>query len=199
MAEASSRSRPIPASDKTVIPDATGDPPRSVSSTRTPAGKPSGSTTTSHTPPPRRYADTTGTRRPASGCRGLVSSTSAGSWPKPRSLSPTLRAPPAWTKARSRPGPPGTDGAAPPWSPTPSLPSPQHSNAACTPSATHLAISSSYPSPGPDLLRLLRLPILPQPRRDGGHVLHWSTWRRHHQQRARACHLHWHAYADTTP
>jgi SRSO17 transposase len=50
-----------------------------------------------------------------------------------------------------------------------------------------------------ELLRLLRLLILPAPRRDGEHVLHWSTWRRHHQHRARACHQRWHAYADTTP
>jgi hypothetical protein len=57
-----------------------------VSSTRTAAGKPSGSITTSHTPPLRRYADITGTRWPASGCRGFVSSTSPGSRSKPRSV-----------------------------------------------------------------------------------------------------------------
>ena len=86
------RSRLIPATDKIVVPVAATPaihqdrchPPGTA------AGKPSGSTTTSHTPPPRRYADTTGTRRPANGCRGFVSSTSAGSRSKPRSLSPTL-------------------------------------------------------------------------------------------------------------
>ena len=84
---ASSRSRRIPATDKIVIPAAAGQrPPRSVSSTRTGAGNPSGSITISHTPPLRRYAEITGTRRPASGCRGFVSSTSAGSQSKPRSV-----------------------------------------------------------------------------------------------------------------
>ncbi|MCY0924578.1 IS701 family transposase, partial [Streptomyces sp. H27-G5] len=51
----------------------------------------------------------------------------------------------------------------------------------------------------PELLRLLRLLILPAPRRDTEHVLRWSAWRRRHQHRARQCHLKWHAYADTTP
>ena len=50
-----------------------------------------------------------------------------------------------------------------------------------------------------ELLRLLRLLILPTPRRDAGHILHWSTWRRRHQHRARQAHQRWHAYADTTP
>lgn len=50
-----------------------------------------------------------------------------------------------------------------------------------------------------ELLRLLRLLILPAPRRDAEHLLHWSAWRRHHQYRARACHLRWHAYADAAP
>jgi hypothetical protein len=86
-AAASSRSRRIPATDKIVVPVAAGQgPPRSVSPTRTGAGNPSGSITISHMPPLRRYADITGTRRPASGCRGFVSSTSAGSRSKPRSV-----------------------------------------------------------------------------------------------------------------
>lgn len=50
-----------------------------------------------------------------------------------------------------------------------------------------------------ELLRLLRLLMLPAPRRDADHILHWSAWRRRHQHRAQACHLRWHAYADTTP
>ncbi|MER6537980.1 hypothetical protein ABT215_30150 [Streptomyces sp900105755] len=47
--------------------------------------------------------------------------------------------------------------------------------------------------------RLLRLLILPTPRRDTDHILHWSTWRRRHQHRARQAHQRWHAYADTAP
>ncbi|WP_455770470.1 IS701 family transposase [Streptomyces cinereoruber] len=50
-----------------------------------------------------------------------------------------------------------------------------------------------------ELLRLLRLLILPAPRRDIGHVLHWSAWRRRHQHRARQAHRRWHTYADTAP
>jgi SRSO17 transposase len=51
----------------------------------------------------------------------------------------------------------------------------------------------------PELLRLLRLLILPPPRRDTEHALRWSLWRRRHQYRARAYHRKWHAYADATP
>lgn len=50
-----------------------------------------------------------------------------------------------------------------------------------------------------ELLRLLRLLILPAPRRDADHVLHWSTWRRRHQHRARQAHQRWHTYADAAP
>jgi SRSO17 transposase len=50
-----------------------------------------------------------------------------------------------------------------------------------------------------ELLRLLRLLILPVPRRDAEQILHWSAWRRRHQHRARQCHLMWHTYADTAP
>jgi len=50
-----------------------------------------------------------------------------------------------------------------------------------------------------ELLRLLRVLILPPPRRDPTHVLWWSAWRRRHQHRARACHRRWHAYADIRP
>jgi hypothetical protein len=38
----------------------------------------------------------------------------------------------------------------------------------------------------PELLRLLRDTVIPPPRRDRTHRLHWSTWRRRHQHRARA-------------
>ncbi|MFK0194236.1 IS701 family transposase [Kitasatospora sp. NPDC090308] len=43
----------------------------------------------------------------------------------------------------------------------------------------------------PELLNLLRAVALPTPRRDLGHVLHRSQWRRRHQHRAAACHRRW--------
>jgi SRSO17 transposase len=49
----------------------------------------------------------------------------------------------------------------------------------------------------PELLRLLRGTVIPPPRRDRAHRLHWSTWRRRHQHRARQAHQRWNAYADT--
>ena len=51
----------------------------------------------------------------------------------------------------------------------------------------------------PELLRLLRDTVIPPPRRDRPHRLHWSTWRRRHQHRARQAHQRWNAYAETTP
>jgi SRSO17 transposase len=51
----------------------------------------------------------------------------------------------------------------------------------------------------PELLRLLRDIVIPPPRRDRAHRLHWSTWRRRHQHRARQAHQRWNAYAETTP
>jgi SRSO17 transposase len=51
----------------------------------------------------------------------------------------------------------------------------------------------------PELLRLLRGTVIPPPRRDRAHRLHWSEWRRRHQYRARQAHQRWHAYAETTP
>ena len=51
----------------------------------------------------------------------------------------------------------------------------------------------------PELLRLLRGTVIPPPRRDRAHRLHWSTWRRRHQHRARQAHQRWNAYAATTP
>jgi hypothetical protein len=50
----------------------------------------------------------------------------------------------------------------------------------------------------PELLRLLRDTVIPPPRRDRPHRLHWSAWRRH-QHRARQAHRRWSAYAETTP
>ena len=49
----------------------------------------------------------------------------------------------------------------------------------------------------PELLRLLRGTVIPQPRRDRAHIRHWSNWRRRHQHRARQAHQRWNAYADT--
>ena len=51
----------------------------------------------------------------------------------------------------------------------------------------------------PELLRLLRDTVIPPPRRERAHRLHWSTWRRRHQHRARQAHQKWNAYADTKP
>jgi SRSO17 transposase len=51
----------------------------------------------------------------------------------------------------------------------------------------------------PELLRLLRDTVIPPPRRDQAHRLHWSTWRRRHQHRARQAHQRWNHYAETTP
>jgi SRSO17 transposase len=41
--------------------------------------------------------------------------------------------------------------------------------------------------------------VIPPPRRDRPHRLHWSAWRRRHQHRARQAHQRWNAYAETTP
>ena len=51
----------------------------------------------------------------------------------------------------------------------------------------------------PELLRLVRDIVIPPPRRDRAHRLHWSAWRRRHQYRARQAHQRWNAYAETTP
>jgi len=50
----------------------------------------------------------------------------------------------------------------------------------------------------PELVRLLRDTVIPPPRRDQAHRLHWSTWRRRHQHRARQARQRWNAYAETT-
>jgi SRSO17 transposase len=42
-----------------------------------------------------------------------------------------------------------------------------------------------------ELLAVLRATVIPMPRRDLDHILHWSAWRRRHQHRATACHRHW--------
>jgi SRSO17 transposase len=51
----------------------------------------------------------------------------------------------------------------------------------------------------PELLRLLRGIVIPPPRLDRPHRLHWSDWRRRHQHRARQARQRWNAYAETTP
>jgi SRSO17 transposase len=51
----------------------------------------------------------------------------------------------------------------------------------------------------PELLRLLHDIVIPPPRRDRAHRLHWSAWRRRQQHRARQAHQRWNAYAETTP
>lgn len=66
-----------------------------------------------------------------------------------------------------------------------------HEAAETTPAGLELVPLSRF-----ELLRLLRLLILPAPCRDAGHVLHWSAWRRCQQRRARACRQRWHAHAD---
>ena len=48
----------------------------------------------------------------------------------------------------------------------------------------------------PELLRLLRGTIIPPPRHDREHVLHWSGWRRGHQHRAQQAHRRWNSCAD---
>ena len=51
----------------------------------------------------------------------------------------------------------------------------------------------------PELLRLLRDTVIPPPRRDRAHRLHWSDWRRRHQHRACEVHRRWNSYAEATP
>ena len=65
--------------------------------------------------------------------------------------------------------------------------------------------ASSEPASGlipitiPELARLLRDTVIPPPRRDRPHRLHWSDWRRRHQHRARQAHQRLNAYAESTP
>jgi hypothetical protein len=67
--------------------------------------------------------------------------------------------------------------------------------------ATDQAASTSpelIPLTVPELLRLLRGPVIPQPRRDPAHRHRWSDWRRHHRYQACQAHQRWNAYADAT-
>ena len=45
--------------------------------------------------------------------------------------------------------------------------------------------SGPVPATVPELLRLLRDTVIPPPRPDRAHQLHWPTWRHRHQHRAR--------------
>ena len=58
-------------------------------------------------------------------------------------------------------------------------------------------LAGLIPITAPELLRLLRGTVIPPPRRDRAHRLHWSFWRRRHQHRARLAHQRWNAYAET--
>jgi len=68
-------------------------------------------------------------------------------------------------------------------------------------------VTGACPAPGselipltiPELLRLLRGPVIPPPRRDPAHRHRWSAWRRHHQYQACQAHQRWNAYAGATP
>jgi hypothetical protein len=51
----------------------------------------------------------------------------------------------------------------------------------------------------PELLRLLRDIVIPPPRRDRAHRLHWSAWRRRHQHHASPAHQRWNSCAGATP
>jgi SRSO17 transposase len=71
--------------------------------------------------------------------------------------------------------------------------------AACRANSTSPASDPGLiPVTVPELLRLLRGHIIPQPRRNPAHRHRWSDWRRHHQYQARQAHQRWNAYADTT-
>lgn len=65
---------------------------------------------------------------------------------------------------------------------------------AVTRARTHAADNDSVellPASPRELLAVLRATVIPAPRRDLTHVLHWSTWRRRHQHHATACHRQW--------
>jgi len=61
------------------------------------------------------------------------------------------------------------------------------------------AILELIPVTVPELLRLLRGTVIPDPRRDKAHRNAWSLWRRHRQYQAQQAHQRWHAYADEIP
>jgi hypothetical protein len=84
--------------------------------------------------------------------------------------------------------------------------------AVCLPACIYLAVAAALqrqhdagsgadagliPVTVPELLRLLRDTVIPPPRPDRPHRLHWSAWRRRHPHRARQARQHWNAYAET--
>ena len=76
----------------------------------------------------------------------------------------------------------------------PPSPSPSPCSASKTP-ASDLG-AGLIPVTVPELLRDI---VIPPPRRDRAHRLHWSAWRRRHQYRARQAYRRWNAYAETAP
>ncbi len=96
----------------------------------------------------------------------------------------------AWTPGRSPAGSPGTAGPRSACSPTSTWPSPSPCNASEGRSDLDAGL---IPITVPELLRLLRGIVIPPPRRDRGHRLHWSAWRRRHQYHARQAHRRWNA------
>src|SRR5579859_1812604 len=65
--------------------------------------------------------------------------------------------------------------------------------------ASHDLDAGLIPITDPEPLRLQRGIVIPPPRRGRAHRLHWSTWRRRHQHRARQAHQRWNVYAEATP
>jgi len=57
------------------------------------------------------------------------------------------------------------------------------------------AEAAMIPLTRPELLRILRAFVLPQPVTDPEHILRWSRWRRRHQHQAATCHRHWNEVA----
>jgi hypothetical protein len=58
-------------------------------------------------------------------------------------------------------------------------------------------LAGLIPITAAELLGLLRGTVVPPPRRDQTHRLHWSFWRRRHQHSARLPHQRSNPYAET--
>ncbi|MGH3401797.1 MAG: hypothetical protein ACRDRJ_04645 [Streptosporangiaceae bacterium] len=58
-------------------------------------------------------------------------------------------------------------------------------------------LAGLMPITAAELLRLLRGTVVPPPRRDRTHRLHWSFWRRRHHDSARLARQRWNASAET--
>jgi hypothetical protein len=98
------------------------------------------------------------------------------------STSRPARAWPGWMSIRSAAGPPGADGSPWPCSPPRSSPSPTPPNTPHSPEP-----AGQIPLTRNEIAGLFAT-VLIQPARDARHRLRWSTWRRHHQHRAKTCH-----------